>query len=857
MARQGTLTPTEIAPAIRYMKDLGVSEVARSRRGFLHRFMAMDGDWDALGSDRYSGQDWSDRQRNFVARHWKQIRDRKEPLWTTYKGERIPTRHHLALIAWAWTPDVEAYRKWLKGLEAQPSKAERLMAPGYRSWAWTQQDWRSVVKGPGGRLDWSRQCGAEGTRDASGKPALCLPVAVIEELVSEGEAGRRILRQQVEKKSAAKKGQRVPWHPRIAELWNRVEADTEPDRLKSKKPGLRVQSLLFDRDVFTKTDARKWVKSHGFVDLGVDEKPNTWRFRQHEPPEHERDSFRTIYFRPGVQAVVARPNVARSDVDRLEVYRDSEGMTEDAQPYWEMGYAAQMPTPEQSAYMEAHPELWDAYMEGLTVGPQISVTPERPIGSYPDHDRTITVSVQQDEDGRWAVVEQGDKGTTRLPVSILWGYQSEDEAARGAREHLAQMGHPTDERCMCGRTLHTPLAPVERLDRVRRSHVARRREEAQVFFLMDPAAHAQWLAGRSTSATSEYDAALVRAARAGQTYTVGMLQAMFNGGALRVRREGSRLVLDGKVLLAFEQQQDALVSPFGSQPSLFTQTTKMSCPSFSLPAGPFEIGGTCALATHAPNGPGAEELRICSNCYALKGNYIQVEVMIGQLFRLAWVRQLLDADPSGDAFAQQMTAAMTVLANQGPTDSSLRERSGLEYGVVRSGKLTYGEGRFARVLPPHLLLSGASSQQGLDALPDGTIAGYFRGHDSGDFTVLTGQRSVGYIRGWQQVVQAFPHVHFWFPTRLWKISSGAVRNALDNLATEPNLALRPSALYVNDQPPVQNGWAAGTTANTPNAEVPDGVWRCPVQDEGKSSCASTRCRTCWLRKTVSVTYGKH
>ena len=116
---------------------------------------------------------------------------------------------------------------------------------------------------------------------------------------------------------------------------------------------------------------------------------------------------------------------------------------------------------------------------------------------------------------------------------------------------------------------------------------------------------------------------------------------------------------------------------------------------------------------------------------------------------------------------------------------------------------------------------------------------------------------MGYIRGWQQVVQAFPHVHFWFPTRLWKISSGAVRNALDNLATEPNLALRPSAPYVNDPPPVQNGWAAGTTANTPNAEVPDGVWRCPVQDKGKSSCASTRCRTCWLRKTVSVTYGKH
>ena len=856
MARQGTLTPAEIAPAIRYMKDLGVSEVARSRRGFLHRFMAMDGDWESLGTDRHSGQDWQDRQRNFVARHWTQIRERKEPLWTTHKGERIPTRHHLALIAWAWTPDIEAYRKWLKGLEAQPSKAERLMAPGYRSWAWTQQDWRSVVKGPGGRLDWSRQCGAEGTRDASGKPALCLPVAVIEELVSEGESGRRILRQQVEKKAAAKKGQRVPWHPRIAELWNRVEADTEPDRLAAKKqPGLRVQSLLFDRDVFTKTDARKWVKSHGFVDLGVDEKPNTWRFRQHEPTEHERDSFRTIYFRPGVQAVVARP-----DVERMQTYRDVEGMTEESSPYWEMGYAAQMPTAEQSDYMEAHPALWDAYMEGLSAGPQISVMPERPIGSYPDEDRIITVFVEQDADGRWSVVEQGNTGTSRLPVPVLWGYQSEDEATRGGRDHLAQMGQPTEERCMCGRTLHTPLAPVERLDRVRRSQVAKRREQAQVFFLMEPSAHTQWLAGRSglsPDAVREYDAALVRSAKTAQTYTVGMLQAMFTGGALRVTRSGTSLVLDGKVLMAHEQARDALVSPFGARPSIFTQTTKMSCPSFSLPAGPPSIGGTCALANHAPNGPGAEELRICSNCYALKGNYIQAEVMIGQLFRLAWVHRLVKGDPSGAMFAREMTTAMNLLADQGPSESSLRARPNLEYGVIRAGKLTYNAGRSARVLPAHPLLSGASSQEGFDELPDGTVAGYFRGHDSGDFSVLTGDDSLGYVRGWQQVIAAFPHVHFWFPTRLWRMKGGATRNALDNLATEPNLALRPSALYVNDPPPIQNGWAVGTTANTPNADVPEEVWRCPVQDEDKSSCASTRCRTCWLRKSVGVTYGKH
>lgn len=44
------------------------------------------------------------------------------------------------------------------------------MAPGYRSWSWTQQDWRSVESGAGGRLRWDRTCGAKGTRKEGGAP---------------------------------------------------------------------------------------------------------------------------------------------------------------------------------------------------------------------------------------------------------------------------------------------------------------------------------------------------------------------------------------------------------------------------------------------------------------------------------------------------------------------------------------------------------------------------------------------------------------------------------------------------------------------------------------------------------------
>lgn len=108
------LTPAEISPAVPYMEQLGVSEVARSERGFLHRFNEVHGRWDRMGEDPWSSQHWLDRQANFVARHETQRLAMDEPLWMDWHGERVPTRRHLGLIAWAWTPDPKGYRAWLK-----------------------------------------------------------------------------------------------------------------------------------------------------------------------------------------------------------------------------------------------------------------------------------------------------------------------------------------------------------------------------------------------------------------------------------------------------------------------------------------------------------------------------------------------------------------------------------------------------------------------------------------------------------------------------------------------------------------------------------------------------------------------
>lgn len=88
----------------------GVSEVARSSRGFLRAYEAAAGDPDALGVDRYSGQAWRDRRDGFVGRHVAQARANAESWWVD--GE--PTGRHLALIAWAYTPTPARLLRWMQ-----------------------------------------------------------------------------------------------------------------------------------------------------------------------------------------------------------------------------------------------------------------------------------------------------------------------------------------------------------------------------------------------------------------------------------------------------------------------------------------------------------------------------------------------------------------------------------------------------------------------------------------------------------------------------------------------------------------------------------------------------------------------
>ena len=52
-------------------------------------------------------QTWLERRTGFIKRHWR-------PGRRLYKEDGSPTRLHLALIAWAYSPDVKGLNKYIK-----------------------------------------------------------------------------------------------------------------------------------------------------------------------------------------------------------------------------------------------------------------------------------------------------------------------------------------------------------------------------------------------------------------------------------------------------------------------------------------------------------------------------------------------------------------------------------------------------------------------------------------------------------------------------------------------------------------------------------------------------------------------
>ena len=83
------------------MERRKVSEIARSDRGFLSVYKGSGGRRASLPTD------WLAKREGFINRHMAQVVMNDEPLFDDHGN---PTRRHLALIAWAYTPDVDGVR---------------------------------------------------------------------------------------------------------------------------------------------------------------------------------------------------------------------------------------------------------------------------------------------------------------------------------------------------------------------------------------------------------------------------------------------------------------------------------------------------------------------------------------------------------------------------------------------------------------------------------------------------------------------------------------------------------------------------------------------------------------------------
>jgi hypothetical protein len=77
-------------------RSLGVSEVARSHRGFLTAYKK------ARGNPSRLPLEWHAKRRAFIARHMAQARMNHESLFS--KDGSQPSRRGLALIMWAYFP---------------------------------------------------------------------------------------------------------------------------------------------------------------------------------------------------------------------------------------------------------------------------------------------------------------------------------------------------------------------------------------------------------------------------------------------------------------------------------------------------------------------------------------------------------------------------------------------------------------------------------------------------------------------------------------------------------------------------------------------------------------------------------
>lgn len=330
----------------------------------------------------------------------------------------------------------------------------------------------------------------------------------------------------------------------------------------------------------------------------------------------------------------------------------------------------------------------------------------------------------------------------------------------------------------------------------------------------------------------------------------------------------ARLLVDPPIRKDEAPPWSGLSGPWSGK-ALLSWVAKMQCPSYSLPAGAFENGGSCIAASQGQTTADKKNvenivakeailrktvgrvkelptnalplwyaLSTCQTCYAEKETYAYFSNVLNALITLSWTEWAI-ATPSSSGsgetvFVETMIRAIEQADYRGSTPRDLE----------------------------HLRV--ASRAHGLPE--DRPYVRFFRWHDAGD--VLS-------KRYMEQIKRVSDHFNprkggegtptlFWLPTRIWAVEA-ASKWAAVNADPKTNIVLRPSAFHVNFPAPTPEvagpGNAAGTTtiaSDLADAYKARGVFDfdCPAAAE-TSDCRSEGCRACWVKPDLVINYRLH
>jgi hypothetical protein len=330
----------------------------------------------------------------------------------------------------------------------------------------------------------------------------------------------------------------------------------------------------------------------------------------------------------------------------------------------------------------------------------------------------------------------------------------------------------------------------------------------------------------------------------------------------------------------------------GTRFKLFSTNSKMKCPTFDLPAGVNELGGSCPGAVFAQSTVPGRTFAIDANSNLIGANS---------------ARFLLDEVRAEWQAANRFATAHGLTTNTVPDDKLHLNKAVCQRCYATGGKYSEAVVQFsevARLAFVQALMADETGQRTLHDLLVRTMEETLRWsaedverhkirpvriHSSGDFfSIKYAAVMLAVARTLHEHQQGSkqPPIVLWAPTRTWALPGWNKfwRQAQASGHIPPNFIIRPSAYSVDDPAPYTHRPSPtnskGTAVLWPDdarerivrkgkAEFGDGSkfdYQCGVYalEKGSKTCLAAvgpdgkrGCRACWKNPELSVSYALH